>query len=92
MLFQSCTLSSRAKRPIDGLQKAVCLLAPAGVCSLLYLGLQPRKISPMYALGTGLIYAAWIAITRAFLLERQYTVSPLYVFTLLLPSLESRFA
>jgi hypothetical protein len=54
---------------------AICGTAPAAICSVLYLAIKPAKLSVPYAIGMCMIYAAWVAICRAFLLERHYTVS-----------------
>lgn len=53
---------------------AICGTAPAAICSVLYLAIKPAKLSVPYAIGMCMIYAAWVAICRAFLLERHYTV------------------
>ena len=56
------------------LQVALCVAIPAAICGLLYYGLHPKKLTVLYGLGLSLIYAAWVAISRALLLERHYTV------------------
>ena len=58
-------------------QVLACVLVPAAICACLYYGgLRPARLSPLYAVGISMIYAAWVAILRAVLLERHYTVSP----------------
>ena len=56
-------------------QTAVSLIIPAGICAILFLVARPGRIGVLYGLGMTLIYAAWVAICRALLLERHYTVS-----------------
>ena len=57
------------------LQTAASLVIPAGICAILFLVTHPGRIGVLYGLGMTLIYAAWVAICRALLLERHYTVS-----------------
>lgn len=53
---------------------AVCGTVPAAICGVLYMAIKPARLSIPYAIGMCMIYAAWVAICRAFLLERHYTM------------------
>ena len=60
---------------MTALQLMVCGTVPAAICGILYLVMKPVKLSLPYAIGMCMVYAAWVAICRAFLLERHYTVN-----------------
>lgn len=64
------------------MQIAVCGTVPAAICGVLHMALNPAKVGVLYGIGMCMIYAAWVAICRAFLLERHYTVSSPFFFLL----------
>lgn len=62
------------KPKLSVLDIAVCGTVPAAICGVLHMALNPAKVGVLYGIGMCMIYAAWVAICRAFLLERHYTM------------------